>query len=90
MAKKQKEEKPHLNLDGKEYVIEEMTDTQKEMAGQVIRHQDHVNDIRNKLATNRFIAEQLAENEKAFSEKHQKGVVELKKSLEPEEIEAEA
>ena len=89
MAKKEKD-KPVLNLDGKEYVIEDMTDAQKEMAGQVIRHQDHVNDIRNKLATNRFIAEQLAENEKSFSEKHQKGVVELRKSLEPEEIEAVA
>jgi hypothetical protein len=90
MAKKEKEQKPVLNLDGKEYVIEDMTDTQKEMAAQVMRHQDHVNDVRNKLATNRFIAEQLAENEKSFSEKHQKGVVELKKSLEPEEVEAEA
>ena len=32
MAKKEKE-KPVLNLDGKEYIIEDMTDLQKEKAG---------------------------------------------------------
>ena len=32
MAKEQKE-KPVLNLDGEEYIIEDMTDSQKELAG---------------------------------------------------------
>ena len=90
MAKKKKEKKPVLNLDDKEYIIEDMTDTQRELAGQVIRLQEHVSDVRNKLNTNMFIAEQLTECEKVFSEKHQKGVIELKKLLEPEEVAAEA
>ena len=39
MAKKEKE-KPVLNLDDKEYVIEDMTDEQKMMV-------NHINDIQN-------------------------------------------
>ena len=89
MAKKQKEQ-PVLNLDGKEYVIKDMTDSQKELAGKVAMYQNHVNDIQNKLNTNTFMRQQLFECEKLFVEKHQKGVMELKKALEPEEIEAEA
>ena len=88
MAKKEKE-KPVLNLDGKEYVIEDMTDSQKELAGEVAMCQNHVNDIQNKLNTNAFMRQQLVECEKVFVEKHQKGVMELKKALEPEVIEAE-
>ena len=34
--------------------------------------------------------QQLVECEKVFVEKHQKGVMELKKALEPEEVEAKA
>ena len=90
MAKKEKEKKPVLNLDDKEYVIEDMTDAQKELAGEVAMYQNHVNDVQNKLATNAFMRQQLVECEKAFVDKHQKGVIELKKSLEPEEVEAEA
>ena len=89
MAKKEKD-KPVLNLDGEEYFIEDMTDAQKELAGQVGLNQDHVRDIQNKLNTNAFMRQQLVECEKVFVDKHQKGVMELKKALEPEEAEAEA
>ena len=43
MAKKDKKEKPVLNLDDKEYIIEDMTDEQKMMV-------NHIND----LQTNRI------------------------------------
>ena len=81
MAKKEKE-KPVLNLDGKEYIIEDMTDLQKEKAGEVALYQNHVSDIQNKLSTNSFMRQQLVECEKVFVDKHQKGVKELKKMLE--------
>ena len=89
---KDKKEKPVLNLDGEEYIIEDMTDSQKELAGQVALNQDHVRDIQNKLNTNAFMRQQLVECEKVFVEKLQKGLSELKKALEPEaeEVEAEA
>ena len=89
---KDKKEKPVLNLDGEEYIIEDMTDSQKELAGQVALDQDHVRDIQNKLNTNAFMRQQLVECEKAFVDKFQKGLAELKKVLEPEaeEVEAEA
>jgi hypothetical protein len=48
MAKKEKEQKPVLNLDDKEYVIEDMTDEQKMMV-------NHINDLQNKQNTNQFI-----------------------------------
>jgi len=89
MAKKEKE-KPVLNLDGEEYIIEDMTDSQKELAGQVTLNQDHVRDVQNKLNTNAFVRQQLVECEKVFVDKFQKGLAELKKALEPEEAEAEA
>ena len=88
MAKKEKD-KPVLNLDGEKYFIDDMTDAQKELAGQVGLDQDHVRDIQNKLNTNAFMRQQLVECEKVFVDKHQKGVLELKKALEPEVIEAE-
>ena len=66
-----------------------MTDAQKELAGEVAMYQNHVNDVQNKLATNAFVRQQLVECEKVFVEKHQKGVIELKKALEPEVVEAE-
>ena len=67
MAKKEKE-KPVLNLDGKAYVIENMTDEQKMMV-------NHINDIQNKQASNSFVADQLRVGRDAF-------VKMLKKSLE--------
>tara|TARA_R100001443_G_scaffold482_3_gene1907 strand:+ start:1317 stop:1589 length:273 start_codon:yes stop_codon:yes gene_type:complete len=88
MAKKQKD-KPMLNLDGKEYAIEDMTDAQKELAGKVALYQNHVSDVQNKLNTNAFMRQQLVECEKVFVEKHQKGVLDLKKALEPKVLEAE-
>ena len=88
MAKKEKE-KPVLNLDGEEYIIEDMTDSQRELAGEVALNQDHVRDVQNKLNTNAFMRQQLIECEKVFVEKFQKGLSELKKALEPEVIEAE-
>ena len=87
---KDKKEKPVLNLDGEEFFIDDMTDSQKELAGQVALYQDHVRDIQNKLNTNAFMRQQLVECEKTFVEKFQKGFAELKKVLEPEEVEAEA
>ncbi len=86
---KDKKEKPVLNLDGEEYIIEDMTDSQRELAGEVALNQDHVRDVQNKLNTNAFMRQQLVECEKTFVEKFQKGFAELKKALEPEVIEAE-
>ena len=83
MAKKQKKEKPVLNLDGKEYVIEDMTDEEKQMI-------NHINDMQNKINTNAFMREQLEVGKEAF-------IVRLRESLnaevaeeKPEEVEAVA
>ena len=78
MAKKEKEKKPVLNLDDKEYVIEDMTDEQKAMV-------NHINDLQNKQNTNAFMADQLQVGKEAF-------INMLRSSLtaEPEEAEAEA
>ena len=57
MAKKEK--KPVLNLDDKEYIIEDMTDEQKMMV-------NHINDIQNKQNSNQFIADQLSVGKEAF------------------------
>ena len=89
MAKKEKEQKPVLDLDGVKYEIDDMTDSQKELAGEVSLSKNHVRDIQNKLSTNNFIGQQLVESEKVFVEKFQKGLKELKSSLNSEE-EAEA
>jgi len=73
---KEKKEKPVINLDGKEYIIEDLTDEQKIMV-------NHINDIQNKQNTNRFMADQLAVGKEAF-------INLLRTSLEaPEEIENE-
>ena len=74
MAKKEKE-KPVLNLDDKEYVIEDMTDEQKMMV-------NHINDLQNKQNTNQFMADQLSVGKEAF-------IKMLRKSLETENLEAE-
>tara|TARA_R110002012_G_scaffold135559_1_gene289440 strand:+ start:1116 stop:1340 length:225 start_codon:yes stop_codon:yes gene_type:complete len=74
MAKKEK--KPVLNLDDKEYIIEDMTDEQKMMV-------NHINDIQNKQNSNQFIADQLSVGKEAF-------INMLRESLaKPEEVEAE-
>ena len=59
MAKKQKKEKPVLSLDGDEYVIEDMTDEEKQMI-------NHINDMQNKINTNAFMREQLEVGKEAF------------------------
>ena len=59
MAKKEKEQKPVLNLDDKENVIEEMTDEQKMML-------NHINDLQKKQNTNAFMADQLQVGKEAF------------------------
>ena len=74
MAKKEKD-KPVLNLDDKEYVIEDMTDEQKMMV-------NHINDLQNKQNTNQFMADQLSVGKEAF-------INMLRKSLETENLEAE-
>ena len=72
---KDKKEKPVLNLDDKEYGIEDMTDEQKMMV-------NHINDLQNKQNTNTFMADQLQVGKEAF-------INMLRKSLEeqPEEVE---
>jgi hypothetical protein len=70
MAKKEKE-KPVLNLDGKEYVIEDMTDEQKMMV-------NHINDIQNKQASNSFVADQLRVGREAFINMLKKSLEEVK------------
>ena len=59
MAIKEKKEKPVLSLDGKEYVIEDMTVEEKQMI-------NHINDMQNKINTNLFIHEQLEVGKEAF------------------------
>ena len=72
MAKKEK--KPVLNLDDKEYIIEDMTDELKMMV-------NHINDIQNKQNSNQFIADQLSVGKEAF-------INMLRESLaKPEEVE---
>ena len=76
---KDKKEKPVLNLDDKEYIIEDMTAAQKMMV-------NHINDLQNKQNTNQFMADQLSVGKEAF-------INMLRSSLEPEEaeeVEAEA
>ena len=73
MAKKEK--KPVLNLDDKEYIIEDMTDEQKMMV-------NHINDIQNKQKSNQFMADQLSVGKEAF-------INILRQSLNDEVVEAE-
>ena len=75
MAKKEKEQKPVLSFDGEEYVIEDMSDEQKQML-------NHINDMQNKINTNAFMREQLEIGKEAF-------VKMFRASLETEEAEAE-
>jgi hypothetical protein len=72
---KEKKEKPVLNLDDKEYIIEDMTDEQKMMV-------NHINDLQNKQNTNQFMADQLSVGKEAF-------INMLRSSLETENLEAE-
>ena len=64
-----------MNLDDKEYIIEDMTDEQKMMV-------NHINDIQNKQNSNQFIADQLSVGKEAF-------INMLRQSLNDEVVEAE-
>jgi len=75
---KDKKEKPVLNLDDKEYIIEDMTDEQKMMV-------NHINDLQNKQNTNQFMADQLSVGKEAFI-----NMLRTSLTAEPEEAEAEA
>ena len=80
--KKQKEPKPVLNLDDKEYVIEDMTDEQKALL-------NHINDMQNKLNTNAFMRDQLEVGKEAFINKL-RDALDPEEEDEPAEVEAEA
>ena len=71
MAKKEKEQKPMLNLDGAEYDIESMSDEQKAMT-------NHIADLSRKIDTMQFNMQQLQFGKIAF-------VNALKESLEKKE-----
>ena len=75
MAKKEKEKKPFISLDGEEDLIDDLTDEQKQMI-------NHVNDMQNKLNTNAFMREQLEVGKEAF-------VNMFRASLVAEEVEVE-
>jgi len=83
MAKKQKEDKPVLNLDGKEYVIEDMTDEEKQMI-------NHINDMQNKINTNAFMREQLEVGKEAFIVRLRESLTAEEAEEQPEEVEAVA
>jgi hypothetical protein len=74
MAKKEKQQKPMLNLDGTEYDIESMSDEQKVMT-------NHIADLSRKIDSMQFNMQQLQFGKSAF-------VNALKKSLEKKEEEA--
>jgi|TARA_B100001939_G_scaffold253049_1_gene219970 hypothetical protein len=68
MAKKEnKENKPVLNLDGKEYEIEKMDDDQKVMVS-------HIADLNRKIETASFNLQQLQFGRQAFIDALSKGL----------------
>ena len=78
MAKKEKEQKPVLTFDDKEYVIEDMADEQKGIL-------NHINDLQNKMNSMQFNLDQLSVGKDAFIEKLRES---LKEKPEAEEVEA--
>ena len=82
MAKKEKD-KPMLNFDGNEYVIEEMSDESKQIL-------NHINDMQNKLNTNAFMKEQLDVGKEAFISLLRESLKEPEAEEEAELVEAEA
>mgnify|MGYP003123475919 FL=1 len=62
MAKKEKEQKPVLTFDDKEYIIEDMTDEQKALL-------NHINDLQNKINSMQFNLDQVSVGKDAFIEK---------------------
>ena len=59
MAKKEKEQKPVLNLDGEEHEIDSMSDEQKVMI-------NHIADLDRKINTTQFNLQQLQFGKSAF------------------------
>ena len=82
MAKKEKD-KPMLNFDGNEYVIEEMSDESKQIL-------NHINDMQNKLNTNAFMKQQLDVGKEAFVNMLRESLKEPEEEEEAELVEAEA
>jgi len=82
VAKKEKEQ-PMLNFDGKEYVIEEMSDESKQIL-------NHINDMQNKLNTNAFVKEQLDVGKESFINLLRESLKEPEAKEEAELAEAEA
>ena len=78
--KKQKETQPVLHFDGKDYIIDDMTEEQKILA-------NHAADLENKMATMRFNLDQLAGGHELFVSKLREAFAEEE---EPEEVEVEA
>ena len=78
MAKKEKEQKPVLTFDDKEYVIEDMTDEQKGIL-------NHINDLQNKMNSMQFNLDQLNVGKDAFIDKLREALEEKPKD---EEVEA--
>ena len=71
MAKKEKEQKPILTFDDKEYIIEDMTDEQKALL-------NHINDLQNKINSMQFNLDQISVGKDAFIEKLREALVEDK------------
>ena len=71
MAKKEKEQKPVLTFDDKEYVIEDMTDEQKALL-------NHINDLQNKMNSMQFNLDQVSVGKEAFIEKLRESLAEDK------------
>ena len=71
MAKKEKEQKPVLTFDDKEYIIEDMTDEQKALI-------NHINDLQNKINSMQFNLDQISVGKDAFIEKLREALVEDK------------
>ena len=82
MAKKEKD-KPMLNFEDNEYVIEEMSDESKQIL-------NHINDMQNKLNTNAFVKEQLDVGKEAFINLLRESLKEPEAEEEAELVEAEA
>ena len=71
MAKKEKEQKPVLTFDDKEYIIEDMTDEQKALL-------NHINDLQNKINSMQFNLDQVSVGKDAFIEKLREALAEDK------------
>ena len=71
MAKKEKEQKPVLTFDDKEYIIEDMTDEQKVLL-------NHINDLQNKMNSMQFNLDQISVGKDAFIGKLRESLVEDK------------